>query len=238
MNSSSIFWFAFMCVLHDAISSHHGDIKLLHQSDRFTRFSTFCLSAQKRIIAELEEEETFQRFCSDHWEKSDTSGTLSGYGTTSVIQRGELIEKGAVSTTILTGLLSKERAAAMIARRGKDGDDMSNCVGKTYFACALSLVLHSKSPMVPTFRADIRYFEVPDGRGWFGGGADLTPYYLFDEDIREFHALHKTNCDQFSTDLYPRLKQWCDEYFYIPARNEHRGGEFVLHAENTTNRKN
>lgn len=75
---------------------------------------------------------------------------------------------------------------AMSARRSVVLDAL---VGSTYHAAALSLVLHSKSPMVPTFRADVRYFELADGVGWFGGGADLTPYYLFDEDAAEVSSI-------------------------------------------------
>jgi coproporphyrinogen III oxidase len=109
-----------------------------------------------------------------------------GYGVTSVLQRGGLLEKAAVSTTIVKGVLSPERAAAISGRTKRDE---KVAVGSQYFAAAISLVLHSRSPMVPTFRSDVRYFEMAgsdlDGSGgerlgWFGGGADLTPYYLFD----------------------------------------------------------
>jgi coproporphyrinogen III oxidase len=77
--------------------------------------------------------------------------------------------------------------------------------------------------MVPTFRADVRYFELENGQGWFGGGGDLTPYYLFDDDAKEFHQVYKNTCDKYSSSLYPTMKEWCDNYFYIPARQEHRG---------------
>ena len=92
-----------------------------------------------------------------------------------------------------------------------------------YYAAALSLVLHTRSPKVPTFRADVRYFELADGSGWFGGGSDLTPYILYDDDIRDFHKCLKSTCDKHSSALYPQMKKACDEYFFIPAREEHRG---------------
>jgi coproporphyrinogen III oxidase len=99
--------------------------------------------------------------------------------------------------------------------------------GDIYSAAALSIVLHSRSPMVPTFRSDVRIFFVQSEKStmaWFGGGADLTPYYLFDEDITYFHNMYRDSCqnnpEEFS---YEALKKMCDNYFYLPARSEHRG---------------
>jgi coproporphyrinogen III oxidase len=150
-----------------------------------------------------------------------------GYGVTAVMQKGDLLEKAAVSTTIVKGQLSTERAAAISSRTKRD-DKIT--VGSQYFAAAISLVLHSRSPMVPTFRSDIRFFELggddEDERlGWFGGGADLTPYYLFDEDAQEFHSKYSSLCSQTEGGdaLYRRMKNWCDQYFFLPARGEHRG---------------
>ena len=81
--------------------------------------------------------------------------------------------------------------------------------------------------MVPTFRADVRRCRV-GGKAWYGGGADLTPYYLFDEDAEEFHDKYRAVCDSHdknaeASEVYAACKDWCDEYFYIPARREHRG---------------
>lgn len=189
-------------------------------SARFSDFSRHCLLKQQDIIATLEKEDSCSTFRQDYWKKTDSMDRMTGNGITAVLERGSLLEKGGVSTTITTGVLSAERAKAMSSRR-KGIDSVE--VGSSYFAAALSLVLHSKSPMVPTFRADIRYFELQDGQGWFGGGGDLTPYYLFDDDAAEFHATYRETCDKYSSLLYPRLKSWCDDYFYIPAREEHRG---------------
>ena len=133
----------------------------------------------------------------------------------------------------IRGVLTPERAAAMSAR-GRPGVDPAG--GQPYAAAALSLVFHPRSPMVPTFRADVRRFTV-DGTSWFGGGADLTPYYLRDEDAVAFHAHWRAVCNAHdaavveseaetedrSGPLHARCKRWCDEYFYIPARKEHRG---------------
>ena len=97
-----------------------------------------------------------------------------------------------------------------------------------FFACGLSLVLHPNNPMVPTVHANWRYFEMYDEQGdivtqWFGGGQDLTPYYLFDEDAIHFHQVCKDACDLYDKTFYPQYKKRCDEYFYNAHRNEGRG---------------
>ena len=119
------------------------------------------------------------------------SGTGSGFGVTRVMENGGVFEKAAANVSVIRGTLSPERAAAMSAR-GRPGVDPSG--GQTYAAAALSLVFHPRSPMVPTFRADVRRFTVDGVGSWYGGGADLTPYYLFDEDAVAFHAHYRNVC--------------------------------------------
>ena len=97
-----------------------------------------------------------------------------------------------------------------------------------FFACGLSLVIHPKNPMAPTVHANWRYFEMYDKEGnvldqWFGGGQDLTPYYLFEEDAEHFHNVSKAACDKHSPEFYPEYKKKCDEYFWNSHRNEARG---------------
>jgi coproporphyrinogen III oxidase len=97
-----------------------------------------------------------------------------------------------------------------------------------FFACGLSLVIHPKSPMVPTVHANWRYFEMYDKSGnvvdqWFGGGQDLTPYYLFEEDAQHFHGICKKACDAHNPEFYMLYKRKCDEYFWNAHRNEARG---------------
>ena len=129
----------------------------------------------------------------------------------------------------------------MLVQRGidwSDGDDDGGLVvseGDIYSAAALSVVLHTRNPFVPTFRSDVRIFLVESAAGensvaWFGGGSDLTLYYLVDQDIVDFHAHLKRMCDEHFPDgdnqhdlSYRKMKQSCDEYFYLPARSEHRG---------------
>jgi coproporphyrinogen III oxidase len=144
---------------------------------------------------------------------------------TRVLQGGDVIEKGACSFTLIQqGVLSAERAAAIRSRQSVDIK-----AGDTYSAAALSIVLHSRSPLVPTFRSDVRVFSVSNGettKAWFGGGADLTPYYLDDEDISAFHRLYQdlANKHELGSDYtYEAMKRSCDDYFFLPARSEHRG---------------
>ena len=103
-----------------------------------------------------------------------------------------------------------------------------NVKDANFFACGLSLVLHPTNPMVPTVHANWRYFEMYDDTGaivdsWFGGGQDLTPYYLFEEDAKHFHQTCKTACDKHNPEFYPKYKARCDDYFHNAHRNEGRG---------------
>jgi len=188
-------------------------------SRTFEKFRDFILQRQKTIVQDLEALDGTAMFRLDDWRRSDTT-----YGVTGVLEGGSLIEKGAVSVSIIQGTLTEERARTMSSR----GRKVREGGGQPYCAAALSLVVHAAHPMVPTLRADVRYFEVADDghsepQGWFGGGADLTPCYLFEEDAIEWHKHWRGVCDKYSPDLYPRYKKWCDEYFYLPARQEHRG---------------
>jgi coproporphyrinogen III oxidase len=127
-----------------------------------------------------------------------------------------VFEKGGVNTSAVHGPLPKSMQAYF-------GVGESN-----FFACGLSLVMHPKNPMVPTVHANWRYFELYDLDGnridaWFGGGQDLTPYYLFEEDAQHFHQTCKTACDAHDTDFYPKFKARCDDYFWNEHRHEARG---------------
>jgi coproporphyrinogen III oxidase len=194
--------------------------------DVFTDFVEFLKSTQNVIIEEIENMDgSGVKFSNDTWgvfKEANDEKVTSG-GITRVLQGGNIVEKGACSLTLIQrGILSAERATAIRSRQ-----DLDIKPGDEYYAAALSIVLHSRSPMVPTFRSDVRIFLVQGDKNemaWFGGGADLTPYYLFDEDVTSFHRLYRDLCsvnpDEFS---YEELKKRCDEYFYLPARAEHRG---------------
>lgn len=156
------------------------------------------------------------RFTRDRWERPEGGGGLS-----CVLQDGRVFEKAGVNVSVVHGELSAAAAAAMRERHGTDNDE------RTFWAAGVSLVIHPKNPHAPTAHANYRYFERGDGSGpggwWFGGGADLTPAYLYEEDAAHFHAAHKAACDRHDAAFYPRFKAWCDRYFRIPHRDEARG---------------
>lgn len=164
---------------------------------------------QDNICAALEKADGKASFIEDKWEREGGGG-----GRTRVISSGNVFEKGGVNTSVVFGKVSD----AMRNQLKIDGD--------SWFACGLSLVIHPLNPFVPTTHANWRYFELYDASGnvkdsWFGGGADLTPYYLFDEDARHFHQTLYNAITPFGAGLYQQYKAQCDEYF----ANKHRGNE-------------
>ena len=175
------------------------------------KFFEYIHQLQDSITAGLEKIDGKATFQEDIWKRPEGGG-----GRTRVIENGNVFEKGGVN---ISGV------------HGKLPDSMQKYFGvedADFFACGLSLVLHPKNPMVPTVHANWRYFEMYDKDGnivdqWFGGGQDLTPYYLFDEDATHFHQTCKTACDKHNAEFYPKYKARCDEYFYNTHRNEGRG---------------
>lgn len=164
---------------------------------------------QDTICAGLEKADGKAEFFEDKWEREGGGG-----GKTRVIANGNVFEKGGVNTSVVYGKVSD----AMRSQLKIDGD--------SWFACGLSLVIHPLNPFVPTTHANWRYFELYDKDKnlldrWFGGGADLTPYYLFDEDATHFHKTLRNAIAPFGDELYPLYKKNCDEYF----ANKHRGNE-------------
>jgi coproporphyrinogen III oxidase len=195
----------------------------------FEQFVEMLQQKQEEIINTLEQVDgSGQKFTNDTWGFFADGDGGSG-GITRVIQGGDLIEKGAVSFTLVRrGVLSDARAAAIRQRQSID----EIRAGDTYATAALTTVQHARNPMVPTFRSDVRMFLVSTANGqsmaWFGGGADLTPNYLFEEDIVEFHEQYRALSERYLKDRVPgysyeSMKATCDTYFYLPARAEHRG---------------
>lgn len=175
------------------------------------QFYTYIQNLQDSICVALEKVDGVAVFEEDLWKRPEGGG-----GRTRVLSNGAVFEKGGVNISAVEGELPQ-------ALRDNFGVSEG-----AFFACGLSLVLHPKNPKVPTVHANWRYFEMYDEKGntvdqWFGGGQDLTPYYLFEEDVRHFHQTCKTVCDSFHTDLYPDFKQKCDAYFFNKHRNEARG---------------
>jgi coproporphyrinogen III oxidase len=162
-------------------------------------------SLQESICGALEREDGSGRFRSDAWQRPGGGGGLSR-----VLTDGAVFEKAGVNSSSVYGEFKPEFAAQL------PGD------GLQFFACGVSLVLHPRSPLVPTVHANFRCLR----RGttlWFGGGADLTPYYPERQDVVHFHQTWKRVLDGHDPTLYERYKKWCDEYFYLPHRGETRG---------------
>ncbi|ETV89360.1 hypothetical protein H257_00672 [Aphanomyces astaci] len=164
-------------------------------------------------------------FRQDEWERPGNGGG----GRSRVIQDSKVFEKAGVNVSVIHGELGKAAATQMRAQ----GRDLNAEKALPFFACGVSLVLHPRNPLAPTMHLNYRYFEVETGKigadgkpkklSWFGGGADLTPSYLFEEDARHFHAVYKTILDKTDKSYYPKMKATCDKYFYIPHRQEGRG---------------
>ncbi|MCC8359620.1 oxygen-dependent coproporphyrinogen oxidase [Salinimicrobium sediminilitoris] len=175
------------------------------------KFYAYIQNLQDRITANLEAIDGKAIFKEDLWQREEGGG-----GRTRVIEDGAVFEKGGVNISKVHGPL----APAMQQHFGVGDVD--------FFACGLSLVLHPSNPMVPTVHANWRYFEMYDKSGntvdsWFGGGQDLTPYYLFEEDAEHFHKVCKGACDRHDPSFYPDFKKKCDEYFWNSHRDEARG---------------
>jgi coproporphyrinogen III oxidase len=153
-------------------------------------------------------------FREDTWERDGGGG-----GRSRVLQDGRVFEKAGVNVSVVEGELSEEAARQM--------GGGTHIESLEFWAAGISMVLHAQNPMVPTFHANYRYFERGEGdepgSWWFGGGADLTPSYLFEDDVVHFHSTLKEACDAHDEEFYPEFKPWCDEYFYLDHRNEARG---------------
>eukprot|EP00968_Pinguiococcus_pyrenoidosus_P021832 scaffold2926_cov247-Pinguiococcus_pyrenoidosus.AAC.12 len=179
---------------------------LLVASAAALSFSSYILGLQQQLCnAAAELDGSGQVFCQDSWRNE------RGHGVTRVLEGGDVIAKGAISTTILEGQLDDERAKAM-SQRGRKGA----VSGARYRAAALSLVLHSARPAVPTLRSDIRLFALEGEQPYYGGGVDLTPFLVNEDDFRDFHASVKALCNRHGEGLYEGFKKECDE-------GEHRG---------------
>ena len=175
------------------------------------RMQRFCEALQKRICRELKRLDPQASWTSDKWNREDGGG-----GITQVISDGAVFEKGGVNTSAVHGRLPGQMAT------------MLNVDESLFFATGISLVLHPKSPHVPTVHANFRYFALGKDPirpvdAWFGGGADLTPYYPYLEDVEHFHGVWKEVCDRHDVADYARFKRSCDEYFFLPHRDEARG---------------
>jgi coproporphyrinogen III oxidase len=176
------------------------------------QIKTYLLSLQDRICQFIEQEDGKAKFIEDLWQHKEGGG-----GITRILQNGHVIEKGGVNFSHIRGVTLPP--AATIRRA-----ELANAA---FQAIGLSVIMHPVNPYVPTTHLNVR-FVIVEGQNktpiwWFGGGFDLTPVYGFQEDCVHWHSMAKTACDPFGIDIYPRFKKWCDDYFYLPHRNEARG---------------
>ena len=170
----------------------------------------YLASLQNRLCAELETLDGKATFARDAWERPGGGG-----GESRVLAGGNVFEQAGVGFSHVFG---KEMPPSATKNRPE-------LAGKAFQAVGVSLVLHPQNPYVPTTHANFRFFTAGERKPvwWFGGGFDLTPYYPFHEDVIHWHTAAKSVCDPFGEDLYPRYKQWCDDYFFLKHRDESRG---------------
>ncbi len=173
-------------------------------------------SLQDRICARLEEVDAVQKFQEDKWSRAEGGG-----GRTRIIKEGGVIEKGGVNFSHVHGEVTD------LMKRNTE------ITADEFLATGVSIVLHPKNPHIPIIHMNVRYFELSDGKYWFGGGIDLTPHYVVKEQAKMFHEALKDLCDKYSKDFYPDFKRWADDYFYLPHRDETRGigGIFFDHLD-------
>ena len=174
-------------------------------------FYNYICELQDTITAALELADGGASFKEDLWKRPEGGG-----GRTRALEDGAVFEKGGVNISGVHGTLPKSMQTHL------------NVSEASFYACGLSLVLHPKNPMAPTVHANWRYFEMYDLDGnivdqWFGGGLDLTPYYLFEEDATHFHQTCKNACDRHDSKFYSEYKKKCDAYFWNAHRDEARG---------------
>ncbi|WP_434928900.1 oxygen-dependent coproporphyrinogen oxidase [Shewanella sp. HL-SH5] len=173
---------------------------------------TFLLSLQQRICQRLTALDGKSTFNAESWKREEGGG-----GTSMVLTQGNVFEQAGVNFSHVMG-------AAMPASATAHRPELA---GRSFEAMGVSLVIHPNNPYIPTTHANVRFFiaskEGADPVWWFGGGFDLTPYYPFEQDVVSWHQTAHDLCLPFGEDVYPKYKKWCDEYFFLPHRNETRG---------------
>lgn len=162
---------------------------------------------QQEVIQVLEEADGKAKFIQDSWTKN------IGSGLTCVMQNGNIIEKAGVNFSHVEADYTPQMVKLLGEGHG----------ATRYAATGISSILHSNTPWVPTIHMNVRHFNLNDGTQWFGGGIDLTPIYVNEDEAKAFHGELKQICDKYNPNFYPEWKTWADDYFYIPHREETRG---------------
>ncbi len=187
-----------------------GDQKTDGPESGFTQEAVhYYRDLQSRIIKAFEDIDGVKFECTD-WTR-EPGHRLKGGGYMRVI-RGNVFEKGGVNVSHVWGTASEQGMAQMPGAKESGG---------RFAACGISLVTHMLNPFVPTVHMNIRCMAT--SKMWFGGGADLTPTFAFEEDTKDFHDAMRAACAPYAPDAYDKYKKWCDEYFYLPHRREPRG---------------
>ena len=181
-------------------------------SEQADQAESFLRELQDRICAAIEQADGDAHFVEDAWTRP-----AGGGGRTRVLRNCAVFEQAGINFSRVSGQPLPPSATA----------HRPELAGGSFIATGVSLVLHPKNPYVPTTHANVRYFEANKAgvapAWWFGGGFDLTPFYAYDEDVRDWHRVARELCLPYGAEVYPRYKQWCDEYFYLQHRDETRG---------------
>lgn len=193
------------------------------------RMEKMCMDLQYKLCKALEkfeaegsgtggEDKEVKKFSVDSWRRKEGGGGIS-----CILQDGKSFEKAGVNISVVHGTLPPPAVKQMRSR----GKDLPEDRDLPFFAIGVSCVIHPVNPMVPTVHFNYRFFEVDVEEGkslwWFGGGTDLTPYYLSKEDAVHFHGSLKSACDKSDASYYSKYKKWCDDYFNVTHRGERRG---------------
>lgn len=170
-----------------------------------SRTAAIYKNIQQAICRTLEEADGTGKFTENAWDKE------IGSGLTCVMQNGSIIEKAGVNFSCVRGIFNENMAKLL-------GEDATS-----FAATGISSIIHSGNPFVPTIHMNVRYFNLDNGSSWFGGGIDLTPSYINPDEAQQFHQTLKNICDRYDMTWYPEWKNWADDYFYLPHRQETRG---------------
>ncbi len=194
-------------LINQKSSSQSGKQFSLPPNDSRERVRSMVVGLQDEICSGLEQIDGKGKFQEETWDRAEGGG-----GRSRVMQNGKVFEQGGVNFSEVHG---EELPPSILNQRPE-------AKGHPWFATGTSMVLHPRNPYIPTVHLNYRYFEAGPV-WWFGGGADLTPFYPYLEDARHFHRIHQNACDSVSPELHKVFKPWCDEYFFLKHRGETRG---------------
>lgn len=189
-----------------------GNFPMRQKMEKMLREGQIAIT---KAIEEIDGQGTFQEDC---WTRENGGGGMSR-----VLTNGKVWEKAGVNLSVVYGSMPPEAVAAATERGADRAKGMKPGERVPFFATGLSCVMHPKNPHCPTMHFNYRYFETDGGVWWFGGGTDITPAYVNEDDMAHFHGSYKEVLDRHDEEFYPKFKKWADEYFVISHRNETRG---------------